>query len=380
MNKHKYIIIIIVTFCILLICFFIAYKNIPSNSIKNSNIKYYDIEFHRGGRDARPENTLYSYQYALENGATTIECDMQFTKDGHIVLSHNPILNPDITTDANGSRIEPNKYAIHNMTLEEIKTFNVGKMDITTEYYTLHGRSQVQVDSSIPTLRELFELVKDSKNDVVRLSIEAKYYSDSTMESYKLNPDKDELLNEFLKLVKEFNFEERVVLQSFDWDILVRMEKLDSSIETIALYNEQPSWGEADSTTLWLDRSETSPWLAGINIHDFDNNPVKASHYLGIDGISPYYEEITKEQVEEAHSYGMKVVPWTINNMEDMETLYKIGVDGMITDKPWILREFLESKGENLLPVQELNLPYHLEPNHLYVEDTKVQGGMDAAF
>lgn len=43
---------------------------------------YYDMEFHRGGRDARPENTLYAYQYALENGALTIECDMQLTADG----------------------------------------------------------------------------------------------------------------------------------------------------------------------------------------------------------------------------------------------------------------------------------------------------------
>lgn len=43
---------------------------------------YFDMEFHRGGRDARPENTLYAYQYALENGALTIECDMQLTADG----------------------------------------------------------------------------------------------------------------------------------------------------------------------------------------------------------------------------------------------------------------------------------------------------------
>ena len=59
----------------------------------------FDFQPHRGGRDARPENTLYAYAYALEMGATSIECDMQLTADGEIVMSHNPMLNPDITRD-----------------------------------------------------------------------------------------------------------------------------------------------------------------------------------------------------------------------------------------------------------------------------------------
>lgn len=66
----------------------------------------FDFQSHRGGRDARPENTLYSYAYAMEIGATTIECDMQMTKDGVIVMSHNPILNPDITKDSKGNYVE----------------------------------------------------------------------------------------------------------------------------------------------------------------------------------------------------------------------------------------------------------------------------------
>ena len=59
------------------------------------NFDVFDFQPHRGGRDARPENTLYSYAYAMEMGATSIECDMQFTKDGKIVMSHNPVLNHD---------------------------------------------------------------------------------------------------------------------------------------------------------------------------------------------------------------------------------------------------------------------------------------------
>lgn len=267
------------------------------------------------------------------------------------------------------------------MLLEEVQAFNVGTMDEASEYYDLYGRTQVRADAAIPSLRQLFELVRDSKNERIRMSIEAKYYPDPALGIfYEKNPDKDVLLREFLELVNEFGFKKRVILQSFDWSVLVRMEELDPEIETIALYSEEPSWGGADSTTLWLDRDEASPWLAGLNIHDFDGDPVKAAASLGIDDVSPYYEEITEEQVAEAHALGMKVVPWTVNRAEDMLALYEMGVDGMITDKAWILRQVLEEQGEELLPAGPCELPYHLEPDHIEAEEGKSEGGKDAAY
>ena len=340
---------------------------------------YFDIEFHRGGRDARPENTLYSYQYALEHGATTIECDMQMTKDNQIVMSHNPCLNSDITVDKEGRRIENYKYLIRDLTLEELKTYNVGRMDETSDYYKMHGRTQVQVDATIPTLRELFELVKKSQNKTIKMSIEAKYYPDPIFGPvYQKNPDIDLWLKEFIKLVDEFGFKKRVVLQCFDWGFLVRAKQLDKDIETIALYNEQKEWGLLGGMTLWLDREEPSPWLGGINIHDFDSNPIKAIHHLGIDNVSPYYKEITKEQIDEAHQYGMRVVPWTVNNIEDMKKMYEMGADGIITDKPWILKEFLLSRGEKIIENKVLELPYHISLDHKDAEDIDIDGGKDA--
>ena len=344
-------------------------------------MKYYDMEFHRGGRDARPENTLYSYQYALEKGALTIECDMQLTADGQLVMSHNPALNPDITTGANGRRIEDGKYYIHDMTLDEVQQFNVGHMDPAIEYYELHGRTQVQADAFIPSLRQMFELVRDSGCDHVRMSIEAKAYPDPAQGTkYIKNHDYDRMLAEFLSLVNEFGFRDRVILQSFDWAVLVKMKELDPGIETIALYSEQPAWGTPDATTLWLDRDEPSPWLGGIDIRDFGGDPVLAAHTLGIDDVSPYFTEITKELTDEAHGFGMKVVPWTVNSVEDMAVLYEMGVDGIITDRPWVLREFLEGKGEKLPPGRKVDLPYHLEPDHIEAEDKKTESGRDAAY
>ena len=344
-------------------------------------MKYYDMEFHRGGRDARPENTLYSYQYALENGALTIECDMQLTADGQIVMSHNPALNPIFTTDSRGGRVRDGSLFIHDMTLSEIQAYNVGRMDPSTEYYELHGRTQVMADAFIPSLRQMFELVRDSGNEHIRMSIEAKAYPDPALgKSYEKNPDYDRLLAEFLAIVNEFGFRDRVILQCFDWALLVRMKELDPGIRTIALYSEQPSWGTPDATTLWLDRDEPSPWLGGISIHDFDGDPVRAAHSLGLDDVSPYFKEITKELTDEAHGFGMKVVPWTVNTFEDFKVMHEMGVDGIITDRPWLLRAFLEEKGAEIPPAVKVDLPYHLEPDHYEAEEIKSESGRDAAY
>ena len=349
--------------------------------VKKTNVleEYYDMEFHRGGRDARPENTLYSYQYAIENGATTIECDIQQTKDGQLVMSHNPVLNADLTTDANGEYVPWDEYFIRDMTMEEVQNFNVGRMRQQGEYYELHGRSQVTADTHIPSLRQLFELVRDSGNEDIRMSIEAKAYADPALGPlYEKRAGIDEMLSEFLSLVKEFGLEDRVTLQSFDWAFLVRMKEMDPKIDTIALYSEQSMWGPTGDT-LWADRDEPSPWLAGLDIHDFDGDPVKAAASLGIDNVSPYWTELTKDQVEFAHEHGMRVVPWTVNDVADLEIVYGMGVDGIISDRPWVLREFLESKGEKLLPVRTVDLPYHLETDHNDIEIGKIEGGRDAA-
>ena len=76
----------------------------------------------------------------------------------------------------------------------------------------------------------------------------------------------------------------------------------------------------------------------------------------------------------------MKVVPWTVSFMDDFETMYEMGVDGIITDRPWSLREFLEGKGESLPPARKVDLPYHLEPDHIEADDKKSESGRDAAY
>lgn len=359
-----------------------GFNNIDiSTTYAKVNYDVFDLEAHRGGRDVRPENTLYSYAYAIELGATSIECDMQLTKDGQIVMSHNPISNSDITRDKNGNYIENNKYDIRLMTVDELKKFDVGVMDPNCgEYYDLHGKTQFTYDAKIPTLEELMQLIQSYGDKNIVLNIETKSYPDPASAGYKNNADPKKFVEVFNNIVKKYNMEDRVVLQSFDWQTLIEMKKLNPNISTSALWQEQPSWGR-DSESLRRYEKKKSPWLGGLDIKDYQGNPVKAAHAIGADIISPYYTEISKQDVDEAHSLGMKVVPWTVNNEKDMTMLLDMGVDGIISDKPWLLKQVLEKRNIKLhTPTVNVDSPYHTGTDHKDTAPTKAGNGNDAAY
>lgn len=352
-----------------------------STTYAKVNYDVFDLEAHRGGIDVRPENTLYSYAYAIELGATSIECDMQLTKDGQIVMSHNPILNSDITRDKNGNYIENNKYDIRLMTVDELKKFDVGVMDQNCgEYYDLHGKTQFTYDAKIPTLEELMQLIQSYDDKNIVLNIETKSYPDPASAGYKNNADPKKFVEVFNNIVKKYDMEDRVVLQSFDWQTLIEMKKLNPNISTSALWQEQPSWGR-DSESLRRYEKKKSPWLGGLDIKDYQRNPVKAAHAIGADIISPYYTEISKQDVDEAHSLGMKVVPWTVNNEKDMTMLLDMGVDGIISDKPWLLKQVLEKRNIKLhTPTVNVDSPYHTGTDHKDTAPTEAGNGNDAAY
>lgn len=359
-----------------------GFNNIDiSTTYAKVNYDVFDLEAHRGGRDVRPENTLYSYAYAIELGATSIECDMQLTKDGQIVMSHNPILNSDITRDENGNYIENNKYDIRLMTVDELKKFDVGVMDPNCgEYYDLHGKTQFTYDAKIPTLEELMQLIQSYGDKNIVLNIETKSYPDPASAGYKNNADPKKFVEVFNNIVKKYDMEDRVVLQSFDWQTLIEMKKLNPNISTSALWQKQPSWGR-DSESLRRYEKKKSPWLGGLDIKDYQGNPVKAAHAIGADIISPYYTEISKQDVDEAHSLGMKVVPWTVNNEKDMNMLLDMGVDGIISDKPWLLKQVLEKRNIKLhTPTVNVDSPYHTGTDHKDTAPTEAGNGNDAAY
>jgi glycerophosphoryl diester phosphodiesterase len=75
---------------------------------------------------------------------------------------------------------------------------------------------------------------------------------------------------------------------------------------------------------------------------------IKAAHAIKADVIAPYHSELTKELIAEAHSLGMRVVPYTVNEPARMKELIKMGVDGIITDRPATLRLICQELGIKL--------------------------------
>ena len=176
--------------------------------------------------------------------------------------------------------------------------------------------------------------------------------------------------------------QDRVTLQSFDWRTIREMKKLDPAITTVALINEEPSWGWVEGCYLKIGDKKPSPWLAGININDkpYYGDYIKAAHDVGADAVSVYYKELSPNLVDEAHQFGMHVVAWTVNDPKDMTMLIDMGIDGIISDKPWVLKDVLTKRG---IPTPEPTInadsPYHTGTAINNLEGKKLENGGDAA-
>lgn len=343
----------------------------------------FDLQAHRGGRDARAENTLYSFAYAMELGVTTLEMDMQLTKDGRLVISHNPVMNWMLAKGPDGQYApKQNPPDIRTMTLAEVQQYDMGVMNPAAgSYYDLHGKTQIATPGAqMPTLDQVFELANAYGNKKVMFNIETKSYADPEDPNYANSPDPDVFVEKVYEVVKKYNMQNRVTIQSFDWRTLKAMNAIAPELTLVALSSEQPSWGKG-GMYLRIGEKAPSPHLGGLNINDFKGDYVKAAKEIGADVVSPYFKELSPDLIDEAHALGMKVVPWTVNSPKDMEMLLAMGVDGMISDQPWVLRDVLIKKG---IAVPEptpapKGMKYSTGTAINKVEVKKAKGGADAS-
>ena len=77
-----------------------------ATSLLGGCVSTFDLQGHRGARGLMPENTLPAFAKALEIGVTTLELDTNITKDGIVVISHDSVLNPDLTRLPDGKWLE----------------------------------------------------------------------------------------------------------------------------------------------------------------------------------------------------------------------------------------------------------------------------------
>src|SRR3974377_347349 len=94
----------------------------------------FDLEGHRGTRGLRPENTLAAFKRAIEIGVTTLETDLAVTKDGVLLISPAPFLNPDVVRGADGRWLDAKGPPIHALTLAELERYDIGRLNPASKY------------------------------------------------------------------------------------------------------------------------------------------------------------------------------------------------------------------------------------------------------
>jgi glycerophosphoryl diester phosphodiesterase len=244
------------------------------------------IHGHRGARAMRPENTLPAFEYAIAAGVDVLELDMGVTKDGVVVVSHDPILQAPI---CKGPK---NGVPIHTLTLAEVRQYDCGgtQNPLFSTQVTVPG-------TTMPTLAEVFALAPKGKFE---FNIETKIFEDHP----EYTPSPEEFVKLVLAEIRAAKLESRVILQSFDFRTLHAMKRIAPEIRRSALYSGQPK----DFVTIAKEADATI--------------------------ISPEYRLVTPEQVAASHKAGLQVVPWTANQPTDWDRLVAAKVDAIISDNP----------------------------------------------
>ena len=293
-----------------------------------------DLQGHRGARGLLPENTLASFQRALELGVTTLETDIAITRDGVLAIYHDRTLNPDITRDAAGRFIDPPGVPIHTLTWAQLQTYDVGRIRPGSTYARNFSEQQPLDGTRIPKLADLFDLVKRFGDDKVRFAIETKLHPDRPDETPAPEPFARAVVDE----IRKAGMAARSQIQSFDWRTLQVVKQFAPEIETVYLTAQQR----------WLDNVAAgdpagSRWTAGFQYKDHGSIPrmIKAA---GGTHWSCYFGDLDAAKVKEAQALGLKVLAWTVNDPAVMARILDLGVDGLITDRPDLARKLLEER------------------------------------
>ena len=293
----------------------------------------FDLEGHRGTRGLAPENTLAAFSRALALGVTTLETDLAVTKDGVLVIAHDPYLNPDLVRDAQGRWLSGKGPPIRALTLAQLQSYELGRINPASKY-AAQFPEQVAVDGQrFPTLAQVFALGKQSP---VRFNIETKITPDSGDETV----DPATFARLTIAAIHAAGMAERTTVQSFDWRTLVAVKQQDAAIETACLTIESPSMD-----TVGRQSGGPSPWHAGLDLRQLGGSMPRMVKAARCSTWSMFWRNLTPADVTEAHALGLKVLPWTVNDPADMVRLIDMGVDGIITDYPDRLRRVMAAKG-----------------------------------
>jgi glycerophosphoryl diester phosphodiesterase len=296
----------------------------------------FDLQGHRGARGLAPENTLAAFKRALALGVSTLELDTGVTRDGVVVVSHDPVLNPDLTRDAAGRWLERPGPAVFHLTLEDLRKYDVGRIKPGTPYAARFAEAVAVDGERVPTLAEVFALVDTAGGRTVRFNVETKL--DPGRPQNTLAPEA--FAEAVIAVVRAAGMQRRTTLQSFDWRTLRHAQRVAPEIPTVCLTVQQPG-----DDNVQAGQPGPSPLLAGFDVDDYGGSVPRLVRAAGCAVWSPNARDLTAATLAEARKEGLPVVVWTVNEESQMDALVQSGVDGIISDYPDRLRRVLARRG-----------------------------------
>lgn len=258
------------------------------------------VSAHRGGAAYAPENTLLAMDNAIRLGVDQLETDTQLTADGVLVLIHDDTL--DRTTDCTG--------AVNEQSLTDIQAcdaaywFSPGQNTTSPNNDLPHPLRGQGV--TIPTAEALFAQLAAMGPNAPELSIEIK---DIPGEA-NFDPAGMEVANVLVPLIQQYGLQDITIVQSF-WPLAIDAVKLlDPGIRTQLL---------------------TTSEIAILAIDGLAYATLRGHDILAPNHDAP---DLTAEYVQAAHGAGKLVIPWTVDQQADMQSITDLGVDGLITNFP----------------------------------------------
>lgn len=292
-NCNMYLLILLMNFSLV---------SLAQSSI---NMEQLDKQGHRGCRGLYPENTIPGFLKAIDLGVTTLEMDLVITKDKKVILSHEPFFNHEITTLPNGEYVSESnerELNIYEMVYSEVKKYDVGQK--------AHPRflQQQKIKANKPLLTEVIDLVemhaKTNNKQPLFYNIETKIQP-QTDNVY--HPEPQEFVDLMMAVILEKKIQNRVIVQSFDSRSLQYLHQKYPSIKTALLVEA-------------FDKKSFEK-----QIEDLGFTPTI---------YSPAQELVDLNLVQECRSKMIKLIPWTVNDLETIRRFVALGVDGIITDYP----------------------------------------------
>ena len=298
---------------------------------KPNHIKIYG---HRGARGDLPENTLDSFKYLFENNINAYETDILISKDLIPVITHDFRLDPSFTKDEEGDWITDENIKIFDLTYNEISKFDVGSLNKLTRYGRRFLNQRSLENQKIPKLDELLELSSKNLSQDTIINLEIK----STPDEKNLTPSPKEMVQIVLNDIKKSNLQDKIIISSFDWRILREVKNQSPEISRAYLTFQQEK-GMKIKKTIY----SKSPWIDHIPLTIVYDLP-KIIKELGGSAWHPYYKDINKKAVKDAHDYNLPVNVWTVNDEYNMLKMIEYEVDGIMTDYPLKLKELCDKK------------------------------------